>query len=90
MTPKKQCRVCGKDYEPCHSTKLQPSVFRWREVACSPECGAIYLQRIQESRGLLPKEEKKTRAKKRVVEPVEVEIVAASEADANTLDPNRD
>ena len=78
MTPKKQCRVCGKDYEPCHSTKLQIGVFRWREVACSPECGAIYLQRIQESRGLLPKEEKKTRAKKRVVEPVEVEIVAAS------------
>lgn len=89
MTQKKQCRVCGRDYEPCHSTKLQPGVFRWREVACSPECGAIYLQRIQESRGLLPKEEKKARSKKRLAEPVEVEIVADSEADVNTLDSNR-
>lgn len=58
MTSKKQCRVCGKDYEPCHSTKLQPGVFRWREVACSPECGAIYLQRVNESRGLATKETK--------------------------------
>lgn len=90
MIPKKQCRVCGKDYEPCHSTKLQPDVFRWREVTCSPECGAIYLRRIQESRGLLPKEEKKARVRRRAVEPVEVEFVAASEADVNTLDPDRD
>ena len=90
MTPKKQFRVCGKDYEPCHSTKLQPGVFRWREVACSPECGAIYLRQIQESRGLTIKEAKKPRVKKAEIKPVEVEIVADSEADANTLDPNRD
>lgn len=90
MTPKKQCRVCGKDYEPCHSTKLQPGVFRWREVACSPECGAIYLQRIQESRGLVPKEDQRPRAKKRTAKSVEVEIVADSVADVNTLEPNRD
>lgn len=89
MTPKKQCRVCGKDYEPCHSTKLQPGVFRWREVACSPECGAIYLQRIQESRGVLPKDDKKLRSKKRTVKSVEVEVVTDSEADVNTLDPYR-
>lgn len=90
MTPKKQCRVCGKDYEPCHSTRLQPGVFRWREVACSPECGAIYLQRIQESRGLIPKEPKKPRTKKVVNKPVEAEIVADFEVEANPLDSNRD
>lgn len=89
MTPKKQCRVCGKDYEPCHSTKLQPGVFRWREVACSPECGAIYLQRIQESRGVMPKDDKKLRSKKRTVKSVEVEVVTDSEVDVNTLDPYR-
>ena len=89
MTPKKQCRVCGKDYEPCHSTKLQPGVFRWREVACSPECGTIYLRRINESRGLVPKETKKSRSKKAVAKPVEVEIVADSEAEAYTLESNR-
>ena len=82
--------MCGKEYEPCHSVGLQNGVFRWREVSCSPECGAIYLRRIQESRGLLPKEEKKDRTKKRVVEPVGVEIADNSEVDTNTLDPDRD
>lgn len=90
MSQKKQCRVCGKEYEPCRTSTTSAGVFRWREVACSPDCGAIYLQRVQESRGLLPKEEKKTRARKRVAEPVEIEVVADSEAEANTLDPNRD
>lgn len=89
MTPKKQCRVCGKEYEPCHSTGLQNGVFRWREVSCSPECGAIYLRRVQESRGLVPKETKKSRSKKIEVKPVEVEIVADSEEQDNTLEPNR-
>ena len=27
-----------------------PGVFRWQEVACSPECGAIYLQKVNEAR----------------------------------------
>lgn len=79
MTPKKECRVCGKEYEPCHSSKLQAGVFRWREVACSPECGAIYLQRINESRGLVPKKPKKAKAKKVEVEVVEDDIALNSE-----------
>lgn len=44
------CRVCGKEYEPCRTANRRPNVFHWQEVACSPECGAIYLQRITESR----------------------------------------
>ena len=28
-------------------------VFRWQDVSCSPECGEIYLRRINESRGLV-------------------------------------
>lgn len=44
------CRVCGKEYEPCRTATRRPNVFHWQEVACSPECGAIYLQRIIESR----------------------------------------
>lgn len=47
---KKTCRVCGKEYEPCRTASRNPNVFHWQEVACSPECGAIYLQRIVESR----------------------------------------
>lgn len=47
------CRVCGKKYEACHSARHNiDGVFRWREMCCSPECGAIYLNRVNESRGI--------------------------------------
>ena len=55
------CRVCGKQYEACRSANRTAGIFRWQEVACSPECGSIYLQRINESRGIT---EKKNRAKR--------------------------
>lgn len=48
---RKTCRVCGKSYEACQSVKSGDGVFNWREVACSPECGAIYFQRVMEARG---------------------------------------
>lgn len=46
----KKCRVCGKEYEACHTLKHTAGVFRWQEVACSQECGSIYLAAIRESR----------------------------------------
>lgn len=46
----KRCRVCGKEYEACRSAKRVDGVYRWKEVACSPECGQVYLARILESR----------------------------------------
>lgn len=46
----KKCRVCGKEYEACRTARHIAGVFRWQEVACSPECGSIYLARIEESR----------------------------------------
>lgn len=45
-----KCRVCGKEYQSCRSANRAPGIFRWQEVACSPECGEIYLKRIIESR----------------------------------------
>lgn len=50
-----KCRVCGAEYEACTSIKAG-GPFNWREVACSPECGEIYLARVNEARQ--PKEEK--------------------------------
>lgn len=47
---KMTCRVCGKEYEPCRTAIKNPNVFHWQEVACSPKCGAEYLQRVKESR----------------------------------------
>lgn len=45
----KECRVCGKKYEACHTPNTS-GVFRWRDVTCSIECGRIYLERIEQSR----------------------------------------
>lgn len=53
-TATKICRVCGKEYEACHTLRRTAGVFRWQEVACSPECGAIYLAKIEESRRIKP------------------------------------
>lgn len=62
---KKVCRVCGNTYSACNSARIGDGVFRWQEVACSPECGAKYLKMIQKSRA------KKTvkNIKPKVVEP---------------------
>lgn len=49
----KQCSVCGRDYEYCHTYQKIPDKFRWQEVACSPECGAEYFRQIAISRGEL-------------------------------------
>lgn len=58
----KKCRICGKEYEACRSANRNAGVFRWQEVACSPECGSVYLQKIEESRGHIST--KKERRKK--------------------------
>lgn len=48
-----KCRVCGKEYEACHTLKPNlNNAFRWQEVACSPECGAIYLAEVNKARGI--------------------------------------
>lgn len=50
----KICKVCGKEYEYCHTVRRVAGIFRWQDVACSPECGSIYLAKIRESRGEKP------------------------------------
>ena len=45
-----KCRVCGKEYEACRNAKRVDGVFRWQDVACSPEHGADYLDLIRKSR----------------------------------------
>lgn len=52
------CRVCGKEYDACHSKKTDHSTYRWFDVACCPEHGQEYLRQILESRGELKTTEK--------------------------------
>lgn len=58
MQAKRKCRVCGKEYEACYTLKRVEGVFRWQEVACSPECGSTYLAQIIASRAVKPTENK--------------------------------
>ena len=66
----KVCRVCGKEYEACHTLKRIAGVFRWQEVACSPECGSIYLAKIEASRAVTPTEKNEAVNNAEVVEDV--------------------
>lgn len=68
MGAKMKCRVCGKEYDACFNAKRIEGVYHWRDVACSPECGEIYLARVLESR-------------KPNVEPVETEIESPKETE---------
>ncbi len=56
-TATKICKVCGKEYEYCHTNRTVAGVFRYQDVACSPEHGSIYLARILESRKEQPIED---------------------------------
>lgn len=79
-TAVKVCRVCGKSYEACRTMNKTAGVFRWQEVACSPECGAEYLRRVTEARNPAPPAPKPNRARRKaapIVEaakPVEVPV----------------
>lgn len=64
MPRKAECRVCGKSFIPCGKGADQIGAFNWMEVACSPECGQIYLERVIESRK--PKQEKKPSKKENI------------------------
>lgn len=44
------CRVCGKQFVPCNKTSASLGAFNYHSIACSPECGAEYLRRVQEAR----------------------------------------
>ena len=70
MPKKAECRVCGKSFIPCGKGADQIGAFNWMEVACSPECGQIYLERVIESRK--PKQEKRNRKSRIVLDPIEV------------------
>lgn len=76
----KKCRVCGKEYEACRSANRVAGVFRWQEVACSPECGSIYLKRINESRGVVESVRKVKHKREQVTEEVKPAAVVTIES----------
>lgn len=81
----KTCRVCGRQYEACH-TPNTTGVFRWRDVACSIECGRIYLERIEASRKPAVQENKMAE----VAEPVNVEAERVETEIAENISESED
>lgn len=65
----KVCKICGKEYPYC-LTNRRDTIFRWQDVACSPEHGSIYFQQIAESR------------KKAAPAPVAIELPIDDDLDA--------
>lgn len=49
MTGKRICKVCGSEYEYCHTLRKN-GIFRWQDVACCQEHGAEYFLRVEMSR----------------------------------------
>lgn len=49
-TATRKCKVCGCEYEYCHTQRLVAGVFRWQDVACCQAHGQEYLERVLASR----------------------------------------
>ena len=85
VTGKKKCKICGKDYDYCRPNGLTLNVFRWQDVACSPEHGTIYFEQIAKSRNTEEdiKDEKGV-ATKSVVSQKDDDFLADAESDIDT------
>ena len=51
------CKECGKEYKACNPIGIKQNRFRWQTVACSPECGEIYLERFLAAKAEAHKQE---------------------------------
>ena len=46
----KECKLCGKKYEYCHSLNMNSDTFRWQDVACCKEHAIEYINKIKKNR----------------------------------------
>jgi len=46
----RKCKVCGKEYEYCHTVRRTSDIFRWQDVACCPEHGSAYFAAVAAAR----------------------------------------
>lgn len=50
MASTRICKVCGKEYEYCHTQLKVGEIFRWQDVACCKEHGSQYFAEVMTSR----------------------------------------
>ena len=86
---RKTCRVCGATYEACRSIRTGDGVFNWREVACSPECGEVYLRQVMASRNkvepAIPRKKKRVHSDDEAI--LSVDMPAVKEDAQTNLTP---
>lgn len=46
---KKPCKTCGKLFTPCADCAGKSPMFRWRKIACSPECAKEYFDKLEKT-----------------------------------------
>ncbi len=46
----KPCRICGKMFMPCADCENDKTMFRWKRIACSPECAKEYFTKVEATR----------------------------------------
>lgn len=86
------CKVCGKKYPYC-KTNRPSSIFRFQDVACSPECGSIYFAQIEKSRSknkVSKKTSSKAKKSAKVESPVIEDLSKDSEEGNKSLSENLD
>lgn len=46
----RKCKICGKEYEYCHSNRKQGDIFHYQDVACCFEHGREYFALVMKAR----------------------------------------
>ena len=85
-TATKICKSCGKAYEACRTFRRDSSVFRWQDVACSPECGQQYLTAVRIARGEIQPEQPEVETKTINYELIELGFIDDDDEDEDEID----
>lgn len=78
-TGTRTCKVCGKEYPYCR-TERRLDIFRWQDVACSPEHGNIYFAEVEAARAPKPIVEGQTNTTEASEAVAAIETVETTEA----------
>ena len=77
----KPCKICGKMFTPCADCENDKTMFRWKRVACSPECAKEYFAKVEASRSTYIRKEEKQVAGTGHMETVDVSLGENEAAD---------